>query len=330
MKPQRTRIDDIPRDGNRELAGKVSRCAPWRQRLIVAGRRFARNWRFFAQNRLAILGLILILFFGLMAISHPILRATLMQHAMYDPITGFDFNVMHPAPPSLQHPLGTDSLGHDVLSMLLAATPQAFIIGIAAALTTAIIGTTMGVIAAYYGGAIDMILMHIADAFLLLPAPLFMVIVGMRFGDLGPAPLGLIYGLIAGAGGAAIVMRAQALSVVAKPFIQAAHTAGGGGFHIIRVHILPHMLPLAALYMMLAVTGAVVADAFISFFGFSRNYLNWGHITYSSFVYTSTLGTGTEWHTLIPPSVALSLFAAAFYFVSRGLHQVADPRQRTR
>jgi peptide/nickel transport system permease protein len=328
MKHQPIRKDNIPKDGG--LLIKTRRRHPLRQRLTVIRRRFVRNWRIFAQNRLAILGLILILIFGLMALAHPLLRATVMQNAMYDPITGFDFNVMHPAPPSPQHPLGTDSLGHDVLSMLLAATPQAFIIGIAAALTTALIGTTMGVTAAYYGGPIDALLMHLADAFLLLPAPLFMVIVGMRFEDLGPASLGLIYGLIAGAGGAAIVMRAQALSVVAKPFIQAAHTAGGNSLHIIRVHILPHMLPLAALYMMLAVTGAVVADAFISFFGFSRNYLNWGHIIYSSLVYASTLGTGTEWHTLIPPSVALSLFAAAFYFVSRGLHEIADPRQRAR
>jgi ABC-type dipeptide/oligopeptide/nickel transport system permease subunit len=77
--------------------------------------------------------------------------------------------------------------------------------------------------------------------------------------------------------------------------------------------------------MMLAVTGAVVADGFIAFFGFSRNYLNWGTMIYSSFVYSYQFRVGTEWHVLIPPALALSLFAAAFYFVSRGLHDVADP-----
>jgi peptide/nickel transport system permease protein len=96
------------------------------------------------------------------------------------------------------------------------------------------------------------------------------------------------------------------------------------------VHIVPHMLPLASLYMMLAVTGAVVADAFIAFFGFTRSYLNWGTIIYLSFAYSSYLRGGVEWHVMIPPSIALSLFAAAFYFVSRGLHQVADPRLRVR
>ena len=125
-------------------------------------------------------------------------------------------------------------------------------------------------------------------------------------------------------------MRSYALMVVNKPFIEAARVAGGGSKHIITSHILPHMLPLAALYMMLAVTGAVVADAFVSFFGFSRDYLNWGSIIYSSFIYSSYIGAGVEWHVLIPPSLALSTFAAAFYFVSRGLHEVADPQLRER
>jgi peptide/nickel transport system permease protein len=320
--------------GRRAVAPPMPyRSSRWqrRKRRAQAGwRRFKISWDVFAQNKLALFGLALIVLFGLMAASHPILRKTVWKQGIYDPITGYDMAILHPARPSPQHLLGTDSLGRDVLSMLLAAAQPAFVVGIAAALTTALLGTTIGVVAAYFGGIVDSVLMHLADAFLLLPAPLLMVIVGMRFRDIGPAPLGLIYGLIAGAGGAAIVMRSQALQVVIKPFIEAARMAGGGRWHIMLVHVVPHMLPLAALYMMLAVTGAVVADAFIAFFGFSRSYLNWGSIIYSSFTYSSVLDTGVEWHVLIPPSVALSLFAAAFYLVARGLHQVADPRLRAR
>jgi peptide/nickel transport system permease protein len=172
--------------------------------------------------------------------------------------------------------------------------------------------------------------MQIADAFLLLPAPLLMVIMGMRFPDMSPLVLGVIYGLIAGLGSAAIVMRSQALLIVNKPFIEAARIAGGRRGYIALKHIVPHMLPLAALYMMLAVTGAVVAHGFISFFGFNRSEINWGSMIYASFVYSEAMGTGIEWHVLIPPSMALSLFAAAFYLVSRGLHVVADPNLRRR
>jgi peptide/nickel transport system permease protein len=284
----------------------------------------------FAQNRLAVVSIVVILLFGLMAISHPILRATIWKANIYDPEVGYDAKVIHPSSPSSTHLLGTDALGRDVLSMLLAGTGSSFAVGVAGALITALVGVTIGVTSAYYQGTVDAILMHIADAFILLPAPLFMVIVGMRFRDMGPLPLGAVYGVIAGAGGAAVVMRSQAMKVVAQPFVEAAQIAGGGHVHNILKHIVPHMLPLAALYMMLAVTNAVVADAFISFFGFTRTYLNWGTLIYMSLIYSEQLGTGVEWHTLLPPGAALTLFASSFYFVSRGLHRIADPRLRSR
>ena len=302
-----------------------------KERLAASWRQFKGNWRLYTQNPMGIVGVAIVIVFGILAMLHPLLMAIVWEPRVFDPITGYDFQVLnHPAPPSGRHLLGTDSLGHDVLSVLLAATTPAFKVGITAALTTAILGMTVGVVAAFYKGLVDTLLLHIADAFLLLPAPLFMVIVGMRFQDLGPVPLGLIYGVIAGLGGAAIVLRSQALTVTAKPFIQAARIAGGGNRHIMFVHIVPHMLPLAALYMMLAVTGAVVADAFIAFFGFSRTYLNWGTMIYNSLVYSYTLGTGIQWHVLLPPALALSVFAAGFYLIARALHRVADPRLRAR
>ena len=245
--------------------GLETRGRRWQRRLHANWRQFRQSWRAFAENRLAILGLVMILLFGLMSLLHPVLRATVWKQGYYDPITGYDMEVMHPAMPSSRHLLGTDSLGRDVLSMLLAATTPTFTVGIAAAVSTALISTTFGVLSAYYRRAVDTVLIHISDAFLLLPAPLFMVIIGMQFRDIKAVVLGLIYGFIAGAGGAAIVMRSHALTIMNRPFIEAARIAGGGAKHIILRHLLPHMLPLSALYMMLSVTGAVVADGFISF-----------------------------------------------------------------
>lgn len=303
----------------------------WRRlwvRATARQRRFRTGWKVFAGSRVAVVGLVLIGFFGALAILHPILMRTVWERRVYDPQTGFDAMTMHPSSPSAKHLLGTDALGRDVLSMLLAATRPAFAVGIVAALTTAVTATTMGAVSAYVGGVLDTLLTQIADAFLLLPAPLFMVIVGMRFRDIGPACLGVIYGMIAGAGGAAIVMRSQALSTVARPFVHAARVAGGGSWHILLVHVVPHLLPLVGLYMMLSVTGSVVADAFVAFGGFSRAYLNWGTMVYEAFTYADALGTGVQWHVLLPPSLALSCFSGAFYFVAQGLHRVADPRLR--
>ncbi|MGD8626728.1 MAG: ABC transporter permease [Anaerolineae bacterium] len=313
------------------LPGRTSRSHT--QRLKIRARlwwkRFSLDWAAFTESPLALLGLILILAFALMAIAHPILMRTVWPARIYDPVTGYDMQVFdHPSLPGPGHLLGTDTLGRDVLSMLLAATTPTFVLGLTAALTTAIVGTTLGVIAAYFRGAADAIVTNLADVFLLFPAPVIMVIIGARFRDLGPMPLGLIYGLVTGAGATTIVLRAHAMQVVSRPYMEAAEIAGGRGGHIIVKHLLPAMMPLAALQMMIAVTGAVVADGFISFFGLTRTSSNWGTIIYDAFVYAEIGGADRMWHMLLPAAICFSLFALGFYLVSRGLHRVASPTIR--
>jgi peptide/nickel transport system permease protein len=301
-----------------------------RIRAGLAWRRFKDNWAVFSQSRLAVLGVVLIVIFGLMAIAHPILLRTVWPSGVYDPVTGFDIEAApHPSMPGPGHIFGTDSLGRDVLSMLLAATTPTFTIGLTAAIATAFIGTALSVIAVYFRGGVDTAISNLADVFLLLPAPVLMVIIGARFRDLGPIPLGLIYGVVTGAGGTVLVMRAHGLQMVSRPYMEAAKIAGGGAFHVITKHLLPAMLPLAALQMMIAVTGAVVADGFISFFGLTRTISNWGTIIYDAFVYAQ-VGTsdGGMWHQLLPAALCFSLFAMGFYLVSRGLHRVASPTIR--
>ncbi|MGD8597746.1 MAG: hypothetical protein PVJ26_12040, partial [Anaerolineae bacterium] len=100
-------------------------------------------------------------------------------------------------------------------------------------------------------------------------------------------------------------------------------------WHNIFKHLLPAMLPLAAMQMMIAVTGAVVADGFISFFGLTRTTSNWGTIIYDAFVYRGIGGTDRIWHLLLPAAISFSLFALGFYLVSRGLHRVASPTVRS-
>jgi peptide/nickel transport system permease protein len=301
-----------------------------RQRLRIRARlwwqRFRMDWRAFSESPLAVLGLGLIALFALMAIAHPILMRTVWPSGIYDPVTGYDATIFdHPSLPGRGHLLGTDTLGRDVLSMLLAATTPTFVLGITAALTTAIVGTLLSVTAAYFRGTTDAVITNLADVFLLFPAPVIMVIIGARFRDLGPVPLGLIYGLVTGAGATVLVLRAHGLQVMSRPYMQAAEIAGGSSWHVIVKHLLPAMLPLAALQMMIAVTGAVVADGFISFFGLTRTTSNWGTIIYDAFVYRGIAGTDRIWHMLLPAAASFSLFALGFYLVSRGLHRVASP-----
>jgi peptide/nickel transport system permease protein len=156
-----------------------------------------------------------------------------------------------------------------------------------------------------------------------------MVIIGARFHEtLRAAQYGVLYGLIAGVSYVAIVMRSQALTIMAKPFIAASWVAGAGPGRIVFTHLVPHMLPLAAVQMMLTVVGAVISYGFIAFIGVTRMTLNWGSMIYEAFTFSMSMLGKTPWIQLLAPAVALSLFAAAFYFVSRGLHEVAEPRLR--
>jgi peptide/nickel transport system permease protein len=299
-----------------------------RQRTGAGWRQFRSNWRIFAEHRLAVFGVVLLLGFALMAVAQPVLLATVWPERIYSADTGFDIEVLHPSSPSSKHLLGTDTVGRDVLSVLLASTAPTFVVGLTAAITAAVIGTTIGALAAYWGGLVDATFMQIADAFLLVPAPLVMIIVGSRFKDMGPAAFGVLYGILAGLSGAAIVIRSHGLSIMSKPFIEAARVAGGGSVHVMLRHLVPHLLPLAAVFMMITATGAVIADGFVSFLGITRMHHNWGSMIFWSFAYTATINATVTWNVLLPPAIAFSLFAASFYFISRGLQHVADPKLR--
>ena len=301
-----------------------------RLRLRAGWKRFREAWSIYARNRLALLGLLLLAIFTIMAVAHPILMSTVWSKRVYDPFVGYDIDILqHPSAPSANHLLGTDALGRDVLSILLAATTPSFVTAIVAALATMLVGALIGALTAYFRGAVDSIFMHLADLSLLAPAPIVMVVIGFAL-DIDPFEFGLVYGLITGLGGVAIVLRAHALTVMARPFVDASRVAGAGAGRIIFRHLIPHLLPLATVNMMLTVTGAIFASGFIAFLGLSRARLSWGVMVYDAFTYQRVFQGDYAWHVMIPPALAISLFAASFYMIARGLHEVVEPRIRER
>lgn len=285
----------------------------------------------FVHNRLAVLGVLIIALYGVAGVIYPFLLGSVWPTGIYDPVTGFDPTVVpHPSSPGAGHLFGTDALGRDVLSQLLAATRPTWVMAMVAAISTAVVATLVGAMTALFRGWVDAVLSRMSDAFLLLPAPIFMLVIGTseRSQDIGPVDFGLIYGVITGIGAGAIVLRAQALKVIASPFIDAARVAGAGRWRILFNHVLPHLYPLAAVFMMLSVVGAVIADGFASWLGQTGTRVNWGTLVYNGVTFSDPITGLPTWNAIIPPSVALSLFAAAFYLVSVGLREVADPRYR--
>lgn len=232
-----------------------------------------------------------------------------------------------PAPPSGAHWLGTDPLGRDIASQLTYSTRAAFFLGTIAAVVTVVVATTVGSMAAFYGGWLDNFLMRLADLVLLLPLiPILIVVSGMFYVTM--PLLGIMIGILSGFGGTAIVLKSQALSVKVKPFIDAAKVSGGSNLHLIFRHVIPNVLPLSFLYMMFTVTEAVSLEATLSFFGLIEADMTWG-IMLSTAQTQGYLRSGLEyWWLLIPAGLAVSLLAAGFFFVGRAMDEVINPRLR--
>jgi peptide/nickel transport system permease protein len=264
------------------------------------------------------------------AVIHPFLMRTVWNRSVYDPIVGFDLaQETNPGPPSRQHLLGTDNFGRDVLSQVIAGAQTSFGVGIVAALVAVTISTLLGSAAGYFGGVADLALMGISDVFVLMPAPVVMLILGLLLRLEWPV-VAVGYGLLAGLGGQAIVVKSQTLSVKVRPFIDAAQVAGGGDLHVIRKHILPSLVPLAIVHGVFTVVGAVLTESLLSFFGRTTYHLSWGMMIWlgqETFRWFTSKG---QWHVIVPPALAITLYCGAFYLVGRALDEVFNPRLRRR
>jgi len=291
--------------------------------------RIWNGWRLFRQQPIGVFGLIVILLFLAMVIIHPILMATVWDFATYDPLIGHDFTVpIHPAPPSAAHLLGTDPIGRDVLSQLMYSARGAFILGIVASSVTLVIATSVGAISAYFPGVIDAFFMRLADLIIMMPAIALLIVIGALF-DLDFFRLAIILGVLTGFGGTALIIKSQALTVKVRPFIDAARVAGGSHLRVIFSHIIPNLLPLAFLYMMFTVTGAIFSESFLSFIGILDIDMSWGIMLNLAFVQGYLLNFDTWW-LLIPAGLAISLLCGSFYLVGRGLDPIVNPRLRRR
>lgn len=312
----------------------------WRIRLSLFWKSVRSSWAMFAENPIGLIGLGVIIFYGLLALVHPILLYTdkvtfglverpIWDQRIYDPRMGYDMEIaFHPAPPSARHLLGTDPLGRDVLSQLMFSTRYEFILGILSALVTVVIATTIGAMAAYYGGIIDTLFMRLADLVIMVPFLPILIVLGSMI-DIGMIELALVIGVLSGLGGNTIVIKAQALTVKVKPFIEAARISGGGDFHIIFKHMLPNLLPIALLYMMFIVTGAIFSEAVLSYFGLTTIEMSWGIMINTTQTQGYLMDFQKLW-LLFPASVAITTLCAAFYLVGRALDEVVNPRLRRR
>ncbi|WP_373189734.1 ABC transporter permease [Halolamina sp.] len=289
-------------------------------------RRFVENLRnsvqeqakIFVQSRMAVAGLAIIVFYVIVALVSPYIVPYGPEERIYT--AAGEWAKLQP--PSLAHPLGTTESAYDVLSQLLLGARIAMFVGLLGAFMVAIIGTTVGLVAGYYGGWIDEIVMRVVDILYGLPfIPFVIVLVTVLGASVWNIILGiaLLYWL-----STARVIRSEVLSLRERPYVEAAEAAGASDFRIMGVHILPNVIPLAALYAAIAVGYSIVAQASIAFLGFGDPTVpSWGVMLQRAFV---TQSFGTAWWWVFPPGLSITLVVTGAYLVGRGYEEVVNPQ----
>jgi ABC-type dipeptide/oligopeptide/nickel transport system permease subunit len=259
-----------------------------------------------------------------MAVSHPLLLETVWQPGIYDPRAGYDVSLSHPSPPSGAHWLGTDAFGKDTFSMLLAGTWPALSVGLVAALTTALVGLSVASLSAGYRAA-DRLLGILVDAGLYLPVPIVLLIFGAdpRADRLTPLVFGLLFGALTGISSGALVMRSQAMPIMAAGFVDAARVAGASTRQVIFRHLLPALIPVASAYVVLAAAGAVITQGFLSWLSYTATYNDWGTLVYWAIVTRDFTGS-LLWHVLLAAGAALTLLTLGFHLLAVGLRRAAS------
>src|SRR5262245_366328 len=242
----------------------------------------------------------------------------------FDVVYDADRAVVALSPPSCQNRLGTTNQGMDVFSQFVWGARVALIVGLISALGSVILGTFVGLIAGYFGGWIDEILMRLTDIAFGMPfLPFAMVVIAIAEPSLALVIVLVIFFLWRTP---ARVIRAQVLSLKTRPFVWAARAAGAGSARIIIRDILPNVLPLSFLYMAIGVQTGVMLEAALSFLGFGDpNVQSWGIMLNAAF---RAGAMRTAWWWVLPPGLALSVFVIAVFMITRAFEERLNPQLR--
>ncbi|MBV9784800.1 MAG: ABC transporter permease [Acidisphaera sp.] len=247
--------------------------------------------------------------------------------APYDPLANhFDAagQLLRLDPPSARYKLGTTYYGLDVLSQLIYGTRIVLVVGITCAVLIGVIGTNVGLVAGYYGGRVDGLLMRLTDLAFGIP---FLPFVVMLVALLRPSLWNTIVAIsMLMWRTSARVIRSQVLSLRERGFVRAARIAGASDLRILYVHIFPNVLPMVLLYVAFDIAYAVLAEASVSFLGFGDpNQVSWGQMLYLAYVSGSIR---QAWWWTLPPGLAISLFVIAVFLVGRNYERLTNPRLR--
>ena len=282
------------------------------------------SWRRFKRDRFAVFSSLFILLVILAVVFAPIFYTT--------PIDKIDF-LSSAAPPSWQHPFGTDALGQDQLARILQGGRVSLTVGIASMLVAIFLGTLVGAIAGFYGGLVDGILMRITDLFLALPQlPLLLLIVYLfrePMKQLAGAELGVFILIVLLIGGlnwmsVARLVRANFLKLRELEFVSAARAIGAKPARLIWIHLFPNVLSVIIVAATLAVGNAIITESTLSFLGlgFPPDVPTWGRMLFDAKDYLETAP-----YMAVFPGMAIFLTVLSINYIGDGLRDALDPKR---
>lgn len=272
------------------------------------------GWRRFLNNRLAVAGCVVLLFFIGVALFAK-------QVAPYNPATIDLLNV--DAPPSPKHWLGTDSLGRDIASRLIYGSRISLTVGFSTALGTVVVGTVIGVIAGYFGGLIDTLLMRFIDVMLAFPSLFLNILVLVIFGS-------SFYYLIAilvftSWMGVARLVRGQLLQLREMQYVEAARAVGVSHWGIMFNHLLRNAMAPIIVTTTLYIGSGILSESALSFLGLGVQppATSWGQMLFDAHEYMLTAPV-----LAVYPGLCIFLTVLSINFIGDGIRDAFDPRQK--
>ena len=273
--------------------------------------------RHFKKSKIALFGLVTLVLLYLLAILAPLL-------APYDPIAQKDIVSTSYLSPNVQHWLGTDRFGRDILSRILYGARISLSIGFVATLISVTLGTVLGALAGFFGGKVDALLMRFTDMVLAFPRLVLLIMIVALFSP-SIAVIITVLGLTQWPNTTRIV-RGDVLSLREREFIQAAHALGMGKARIIFKHLIPNVLAPVIVTATLGIGNTIVLEAGLSFLGLGVQppIPSWGNMVADG--RDNLLGA---WWVATFPGLTIVLTVLAFNLVGDGLRDALDPRLRS-
>lgn len=229
------------------------------------------------------------------------------------------------APPGAAHWLGTDNFGRDVLSLLIGGARQSLLVGVAAVMVGAVIGSAVGLVVGYAGGLVDTVVMRLLEIWMAIPEILLVILIATA---LKPSVPNLILTIgIVSVPRYIRVMRSQVIAVKNQPFVEASRALGASHASVLARHIVPHTLSLLLVMVTLGVGSAMLMGAALSFLGLGlvQDQPDWGALISQGRSYL----TAACW-LVVFPSLAVTAVVIALNLLGESLRVRFDPRSQLR